>query len=169
MGSYSFQQAIFVQMFRRWSAARDTGVDCRLTMAEAYRGPGTAMMAAVAADSLIELVEAHLGRRLAGERCCSPTLAPDEAALLGLLHYAASADSVAATAAVPHGLSGAIRWAARAVRRELGFPRVSAVTGPDTGRPVHCPFYPSQNGSAARSGSTQARRASGLISVLSRQ
>lgn len=140
MGSCSFQQAIFVKMFRRWAAAREAGIDRRLAMTEAYRGPGTAMMAAVAADSLFELVEAHLGRALAGECCCNPSLAPDEAALLGLLHYAASADGVTTGPAMPHGLSGAICWAAKAVRRELGFPRSARSPVAAGEAAARCPF-----------------------------
>ena len=74
--STSFQQAIFVQMFRRWAAAREAQVDGRLAMAELYRGPGTAIMAAVACDSLFELVEAQLARGLVPGRCCDRTPAP---------------------------------------------------------------------------------------------
>lgn len=140
MGACSYQQAIFVKMFRRWASAREAGIDRRAAMAEAYRGPGTAMMAAVAADSLFELVEAHLGRPLAGECCCNPALAPDEAALLGLLHYAASAEGVTTGPAIPHGLSGAICWAAKAVRREFGFPRASRRPALEIEPAVCCPF-----------------------------
>ncbi|HWK42049.1 MAG TPA: hypothetical protein VNR60_08970 [Croceibacterium sp.] len=140
MASCSFQQTIFVKMFRRWAAARDGGFDRRLTMVDAYRGPGNAMMAAVAADSLFDLVEAHLGRQLTCACCCSPALAADEAALLGLLHYSAGAGGVMISSPIPHGLSGAICWAAKAVRRELGFPKPSRTPSP---RPAaRCPFRP---------------------------
>lgn len=137
---YSFQQAIFVKMFRCWVAAREADVDCRSAMSEAYGGPGDAMMAAVACDSLFALVEAHLGRALMPECCCSRALTSDEAALLGLLYYAGSGGGVMTDAAVPHGLSGAICWAARAVRRELGF---SSATGrpPPPVDATHCPFH----------------------------
>jgi hypothetical protein len=108
-------------------------------MADVYRGPGSAIMAAVACDSLFALVEAHLGRALMPECCCSRALTADEAALLGLLYYAGSAGGVITDAAVPHGLSGAICWAARAVRRELAFP--SATNRPPLApAPTRCPF-----------------------------
>lgn len=136
----SFQQAIFVKMFRRWAAAREAEVDRRGAMAEAYRGPGSAIMAAVACDSLFALVEAHLGRALVPECCCSRSLTADEAALLGLLYYAGSARGVTTDGAMPHGLSGAICWAARAVRRELAFPSVPG-RPPLTADPAHCPFH----------------------------
>jgi hypothetical protein len=139
----SFQQAIFVKMFRRWSAARDVELDRRSVMTEVYRGPGSAIMAAVACDSLFALVEAHLGRALVSGCCCSQKLAPDEAALLGLLHYAANANGVTTDAAMPHGLSGAICWAARAVRRELAFPSVASAA-PLAMQPAHCPFHPKE-------------------------
>ena len=136
--SSAFQQAIFVQMFRRWAAAREAQVDGRLAMAELYCGPGTAIMAAVACDSLFELVEAQLGRRLEPGRCCSQALSPDEAALIGLLRYSGTIGGIAASAAIPHGLPGAIGWAACAVRRELGFPPPSpAPAAIESGR---CPF-----------------------------
>ena len=135
--SSAFQQAIFVQMFRRWAAAREAQVDGRLAMAELYCGPGTAIMAAVACDSLFELVEAQLGRRLEPGRCCSQALSPDEAALIGLLRHSGPIGAIAATTAIPHGLPGAICWAARAVRRELGFSQGLAAPAPES---AHCPF-----------------------------
>ncbi len=138
---YAFQHAIFVKMSRRWAAAREVEVDRRGAMADIYRGPGNAMMAAVACDSLFALVEAHLGRELTPECCCSHALTPDEAALLGLLYHAGSASGVTTDAAVPHGLSGAICWAARAVRRELGFPSTPN-RPPPVVDPLHCPFRP---------------------------
>jgi len=148
MASCSFQQMIFVKMFRRWAAARDAGVDRRLAVAEVYRGPGSAVMAAVAADSLFDMVEARLGRALKGGCCCSPSLGADETALLGLLQYSGSAGGVTTDAAIPHGLSGAICWAAMAVRRELGFPPSASAP---IGEPVaRCPFARQDNGTASR-------------------
>lgn len=170
MGCHSFQQAVFVRMFRRWSAAREAGIDRRRAMAEVYRGPGVPMMAAVAADSLFELVEAQLGRRLAAECCCSPSLGPDETALLGLLRYAADADAATSPAAMPHGLAGAVRWAAHAVRRELGLPTADPPgTGNEAGQPARCPFRPGRGGGDASSGSIHDRRASKPVEVISGQ
>jgi len=134
----SFHHAVLVQIFRRWAAARTAGVDRRLAMAEIYRGPGTAVMAAVACDSLFELIEAQLDRPLTPGRCCSQALSADEAALVGLLRYAGSVGGVVATSAIPHGLPGAICWAAHAVRRELGFP--PAIATPLGEEPARCPF-----------------------------
>jgi hypothetical protein len=147
MASCSFQQIIFVKMFRRWVAARDAGLDRRVAVAEVYRGPGNAMMAAVAADSLFDMVEARLGRALKCGCCCSASLGADETALLGLLQYSASAGGVT-TDTIPHGLSGAICWAAMAVRRELGIPRSE---GAITGQPVaRCPFARHDRGTVSR-------------------
>lgn len=139
--SSAFQQAIFLQMFRRWAAAREAQVDSRPGMAELFCGPGTAIMAAVACDSLFALVEAQLGRGLVPGRCCDQAPAPDEAALIGLLHHCGNVSGIAATTTIPHGLPGAICWAAHAVRRELGFPPQSFMP-PDAD--AHCPFRPAR-------------------------
>ncbi|MDT0576983.1 hypothetical protein RM533_12475 [Croceicoccus sp. F390] len=116
---------VFIKMFRRWSAADDLET-CRTTAMRAVcqdlgcTGIGCADIAAVACASLFELVEAHIGRRLTPECCCSLACSTDEAALLMLLHYAQNPHDRSAGQAKSHDLSAAIGWAAWAVRRELG-------------------------------------------------
>jgi hypothetical protein len=93
---------------------------------------------ALACASLFELVEGQLGRRLVPECCCSPALSRDEQALLGVLRHASEAGVPLTSAVVPHGLPGAIRWAAFAIRRALG---ASLAEGPEVPAvPVVCPF-----------------------------
>ena len=111
---------VFVKLFRLWAAAREAGENPLPHMQDAVAPLAPAPELAVACASLFELVEGQLGRRLVPECCCSPALTRDEQALLGVLRHAPEPGQPFASAAVPHGLPGAIGWAAFAIRRALG-------------------------------------------------
>jgi hypothetical protein len=128
---------VFVRLFRLWAAARETGENPLPHMQDAIALLGPTPELAVACASLFELVEGQLGRRLVPECCCSPALSRDEHALLGVLRHAPEAGQPLTGAAVPHGLPGAIRWAAFAIRRALGS---SFAPEADVTVPARCPF-----------------------------
>jgi len=111
---------IVVRLFRIWSALREVGtpyLPCMQDLIVHLRLPDET---AVACASLFELLEGQLGRRLNRECCCSQTMTTDEMAILGVLRHAPSVNAYGATENIPHGLPGAIVWAAMSVRRALG-------------------------------------------------
>ena len=117
--SASIGRLVFVRLLRKWSAARTSGEN-PLPHMQALAAPfDPSPDLTVACASLFDLVEAHLGRLLVPECCCSHALSRDEDALLGLLRYAPDAGLPLSSAAIPHGLPGAIRWASFAVTRAL--------------------------------------------------
>lgn len=112
--------AIFVKLFRVWSTARETDTNPLSATFGVAKTYGLPDHAAVACSSLFELVENELERPLVPECCCSRTFSRDEKALLGVLAAANTVGSIRANPQVPHGLSGAVCWAALAVRDSLG-------------------------------------------------
>lgn len=129
---------VVVKLFRLWAAAREAGENPLPHMQDALEALGPTPELAMACASLFELVEGQLGRHLVPECCCSPALSRDEQALLGVLRHAPDAGQPVTGAAVPHGLPGAILWAAFAIRRALG-----ASFGDDSDEPrvpAVCPF-----------------------------
>lgn len=143
IGRDTFAQGVVIRLFRAWSAQVEAGLAPMERLQAIIASLGLPDETAIACASLFELVEGHLGRRLVRESCCSRRLSPDESALLGVLRVAPSLSAVAGTAAVPHGLPGAIVWAVIAVRQAL------AMTEPDDGPDdasqgpfPACPFYP---------------------------
>ena len=110
---------LFVRLLRKWSAARASGENPVPHM-HAAAGPfEPSPDLAIACASLFELVEAHLERQIVPECCCSKALSCDEEALIGLLLHAPEAGQPFSSHVVPHGLPGALRWAAFAVTRAL--------------------------------------------------
>ncbi|KWV92021.1 hypothetical protein AUC45_12770 [Erythrobacter sp. YT30] len=98
--------------------------------------------AAAACSSLFELVEGHLGRQLVRECCCSPSFSSDEKALIGILRSALSLFSGRGSREVPHGLPGAISWAASCVCDAMGItidPEIQALKSSSANR-QDCPF-----------------------------
>ena len=138
MPSSPIGSLMVVKLFRLWAAAREAGENPLPHMQDVVRliGPGPEL--AVACASLFELVEGQLGRRLVPECCCSPSLSRDERALLGVLRHAPESGQPFTSAAVPHGLPGAIRWAAFAIRRALG--ARFAGEAEESEIPAMCPF-----------------------------
>ncbi len=118
---------VFIRLMRKWAAARASG-DNPLPHMQALVLPfDPSPELALACASLLDLIEAHLGRTLEPECCCSQALSRDEEAVLAVLRHAPDAGQPIAGASVPHGLPGAIRWAAFAVTRAL-----AATFGPAT-------------------------------------
>ena len=143
IGRDTFAQGVVIRLFRAWSAQVEAGLAPMERLQAIIASLGLPDETAIACASLFELVEGHLGRRLVRESCCSRRLSPDESALLGVLRVAPSLSAVAGTAAVPHGLPGAIVWAVIAVRQALGMTEPD--DGPDDasqGPFPACPFYP---------------------------
>ena len=126
--------AIFVKLFRVWSAARETETNPLSATFNVAKTYGLPDHAAPACSSLFELVESELERPLVPECCCSRNFSSDENALLGVLAAANAVGSIRANRQIPHGLSGAICWAALAVGDSLGIRPVTFHVG------EACPF-----------------------------
>lgn len=133
---------IFVRQFRLWAASRARGGHPLPHMQSAVSLFETAPELSVACASLFDMVEAQLERALEPECCCSPSLSRDERALLGILRHAPEAGQPLTSAAVPHGLPGAICWAAFAVRRAMAETFADQFGAPDSeeSQPSKCPF-----------------------------
>ena len=138
MPSSPIGSLVIVKLFRLWAAAREAGENPLPHMHDAIAPLVPAPELAVACASLFELVEGQLDRRLVPECCCSSALSRDEQALLGVMRQAPDAGQPFTSSAVPHGLPGAIRWAAFAVRRALGSSFGDAAENPAV--PAGCPF-----------------------------
>lgn len=113
-------QAVFIRIFRARSAALTTSENPLPHMQAVAEQLAASPELAAACGGLFDLVEAHLGRPLVPECCCSPRLSSDETALVGLLRQALMTGPTSATRSIPYGLPGAIRWAVLAVLRALG-------------------------------------------------
>jgi hypothetical protein len=138
MPSSPIGSLVFVRLFRLWAAAREAGENPLPHMQDVVALMGPRPDLAVACASLFELVEGQLGRRLVPECCCSPALSRDEQALVGVLRHAPESGRPFTSAAVPHGLPGAIRWAAFAIRRALGTSFAGGAE--ERATPAVCPF-----------------------------
>lgn len=132
---------VFVRMFRVWAAARASGENPLPHMEEPLEMFAASPELTAACASMFDLVEAHLGRPLVPECCCAHRLSRDEQALLALLRHAPAAAQPLASPAVPHGLPGAIRWAALAIGRAMDgtFERDNAPVI-EAAEPGRCPF-----------------------------
>lgn len=136
-----FCKAITVRLFRLWVMAREEGIVTLERMHEVASELRLPDETAPACASFFELVEAQLERPLSRECCCSRRFSPDESALLGVLEAAPTLKGQGGTTTVPHGLSGAIHWAAMAVRRALDWPAREDKRLPP--RSASCPFQAS--------------------------
>lgn len=126
--------AIFVKLFRVWSTARETDTNPLSATFGVAKTYGLPDHAAVTCSSLFELVENESDRPLVRECCCCRTFSSDEKALLAVLSVANTVRLIRASSQVPHGLSGAICWAALAVRDCLGLKPMNLGTS------ASCPF-----------------------------
>jgi hypothetical protein len=138
----SIGSLLLVRLFRLWAAARAEGENPLPHMQQSVWLQGSAPELTVACSSLFDLVEAHLGRPLVPECCCSTALSRDEQALRGVLRHAPEAGQPLTSTAVPHGLPGAICWAAFAVRRALGERSGPLFSAAAPVVPAACPFGP---------------------------
>lgn len=126
-------QLVVVRLLRRWSAANATGANSLPAVFELASALGVRSSAAVALASLYQLTESCLERRIVTECCCSPQIAGDERAILMLIAAAPAPGEALASLHIPHGLPGALAWAAAAVRHELALESREC-------RALHCPF-----------------------------
>jgi hypothetical protein len=123
-GSGCGEQAL-VALFRLWHRHRSNGANPLPAMAgqaAEHGGPiglpaGSGAQLAVACDSFFALTEACLGRAL--QPGTDGASSADERALLATLRQVPMLEAVGATPALPHGLPGALQWAAFAVLRWL--------------------------------------------------
>jgi hypothetical protein len=112
-------ELIIVRLIRRWVAAREQGLNASAGVVALAAELGVPAMAGIALDSLLQLTENCLKRPLRAECCCSPKLGPDERAVL-LLIAAQPSQPPWAASGIPHGLPGALSWAAASLNRLLG-------------------------------------------------
>jgi hypothetical protein len=101
---------LLIRLLRRWVAAQSSDTEPLpelVRLADEMERPPEL---AIALDSLLQLVETCLGRRIVCASCTSPRLAPDERAVLLAIAAAPAPGSD------PQGLPGALCWAAAAVR-----------------------------------------------------
>jgi hypothetical protein len=138
MAERSWSEFIVIRMFRRWAAARDAERSPVASLVELATGLGESAVLAVAFDSLFQLTEACLGRHLLAECCCSPALSPDERALLLMIAAAPAPGGPATCAAIPHGLPGALAWAAASLKSLLG----DRLEVGAAWQAMRCPFSP---------------------------
>lgn len=118
---------IVVRMLRRWVAARESEQKQLPSLvglaAELRQSP----QVAVALDSLLQLTEDWLGRPLRVECCCSQHLGPDERAILLMIAAAPALGQPLAPPGLPHGLPGALSWAATSLKLAIGDQLTSAL------------------------------------------
>ncbi|MEM6494251.1 MAG: hypothetical protein AAF650_07700 [Pseudomonadota bacterium] len=147
----SFEDAMFVRLFRLWAMGREDHSSALPAMHAEAKRHGYKDQAAAACASLFELLESHLGRRLERECCCSPKFSADEKALIGVLRSAPRLASGRGSRDVPHGLPGAISWAASCVCDAMGVttdPDIEALKG-QAANSQDCPFRSEEAGGAA--------------------
>lgn len=111
-----WKEHILVRLMRRWAAARDLGENSTVSVVILANHLGELAMVAVALDSMLQLTESCLGRRLETECCCSQAVSGDERAVLVMIRSHAGPSLVN----IPHGLPGALAWAATSLGRLLG-------------------------------------------------
>lgn len=149
IGKVEFAQVIMVRLFRTWSASRLAARDQFRAMHAIVVPLGLPESTGPACASLFELVEAHLGRPLMAECCCSKNFSTDERALIGVVATAPQAGAVLGNQAIPHGLPASVCWAVAKVRDSLGLPLEEFHLQSASTR-VSCPFdeQPSQGGAS---------------------
>ena len=154
-GSGCGEQALLA-LFRTWHRRRSEGANPLPAMADLaaehsrLTGLSSDVCAqlAVACDSFFALTEACLGRALQPGSDDGPPSA-DEQGLLATLLQVPVLQAVGPNPALPHGLPGALQWAAFAVLRWLGVGRDHEVELP----PVSSCPYSLDDGSTGRLGS----------------
>jgi hypothetical protein len=135
---------LVVALLRLWSHARRRHANPLPAMYARGLRAGAGQELVAACESCFLLTEACLGRRLiAGAAAAGPAggLTRDEAALLLMLRHAPAVGPACGSAAIPHGLPGALGWACFAVLRALGDDMAAAPDRPDEcGGARQCPF-----------------------------
>lgn len=115
----AFASRFVIRLLRSWSASRAYAAPDLLRMEELSASWGLSDTVAPACARLFELVEAHLGRALVSECCCSPRLSADERALLGLIRHAQTEKHGSPSPAGSQDPCGTIRHAARDALRAI--------------------------------------------------
>lgn len=134
-GDGGAEDARVVAVLRHYAVARGSGAPLLPVLIAHAAGQGLGETATVALASVFELTEACLGRALLpgdGE-----ALSADEEGVLMLLASAGDVGSHCGSRAVPHGMPGALAWAARSAVRLTG----GACARP-LAPPPACPFQP---------------------------
>jgi len=108
-----------IALFRIWRAAMDEGRNPLPALFAALGSTATNAELAPACDSFFALTQACLGRALLAGAAQSSELSPDEQGLLDTLRHVPPPAGGQASAAIPHGLPGALQWAAMAVLRAM--------------------------------------------------
>ena len=126
-----------VALFRIWHVAREQH-DNPLPQMSAALGGSSSPELVPACDSFFALTQACLGRRLVASPDGSPAFSADEVALLETLRQVPALLTFGPNAALPHGLPGALQWAALAVLRALDVVPVLGNHG--RSRTGQCPF-----------------------------
>lgn len=147
-------EIVFVRLFRLWAIAREDGSQPLSRMHQVAAELCLPDETAIACASLFELVAGELGRPLVRECCCSKEFSADERALLGIVEVAPNLKPGSGSTDVPHGLPGAIHWAAMAVRRAFGLTGRPVAFAPASSRRSPCPF---ERPASKISGSRNAR------------
>lgn len=109
-----------IRLIRRWVTAQAVEESPLRHVLELTTKMGQPPQLAAALHSLLQLTESCLGRALHIGCCCSKVITPDERAVLLMIAVAPSTGLPLADAAIPHGLPGALKWAAATVRRVFG-------------------------------------------------
>jgi hypothetical protein len=126
---------LVVRLLRRWSAEGASGGAQLPSLVSLAGELGERAETAIAIASLFQLTEPCLGRPLRAECCCRPELGGDEQAVLLLLDAAPGLAPGRSTRPIPHGLPGALVWAAKSVRLLLGETKSAPSASPHG-----CPF-----------------------------
>jgi hypothetical protein len=131
----AWSEFVVIRLLRRWTAVRATEGKALPSMVALAKEMGEGPEVAVALHSLFQLTESCLGRPLRAECCCSRELSSDEAAVLRLIAAAPSRSPANGSSAIPHGLPGALSWAAKAAAMALGIESKA-----EEAQPGGCPF-----------------------------
>lgn len=133
----------FITLFRGWAIARKHGENPLPAMFALDATATDTPEWVPACDSYFSLTEACIGRPLAHASHDTGMLAPDEIALLATLRQSATTGTIATDNMVPHGLPGALLWAARSVLRALT-DDIRYLMTLDLERQGRCPFQPAR-------------------------
>lgn len=118
----SWGEYIIVRLLRRWAASREAAEDQLPHLVELSTELGQRPELAVSLHSLFQLAEGRLGRPLEAECCCSRDLSSDERAIITLIGLDTPTQLPSASEAMPHGIPGALLWAATTVKLILSMP-----------------------------------------------
>jgi len=129
-----------VALFRTWRGAVERGANPLAAMSASLEPLRPSLELAPACDSFFALTQACLGRPLLSAPPGSPQRSADEEALLATLRQIPALMALGPNAAIPHGLPGALQWAAFAVLRALNAP--AELEFEPEPPPAFCPFGP---------------------------